>query len=142
MKENINALDEIYKGTIMGINAMTYIMNKVVDKKFKQTLQKELDNYKKIINRITDIYAKYSEGKPMGTNIMTKAMSYAGIEMRTMNDTSNSNLADILIQGMNMGIIEGRKILNNKRINTEVANIVNKFTDMQEQSVETLKKYL
>ena len=41
-----------------------------------------------------------------------------------------------------MGIIEGRKILNKKKINEEVENIVMKYVSMQEASVEVLKKYL
>ena len=142
MKDNINALDETYKGAVMGINAITYIINKVDDKKFKETLQKELDNYKIITNRITDIYKKYSNKNPEETSFMTKAMSYAGIEMRTINDKSNSKLADLLLQGMNMGIIEGKKIINNKKIDKEITNIINKFISMQEHSVETLKQYL
>lgn len=142
MKENINALDETYKGTVMGINAITYIINKVDDKKFKEVLQKQLDNYKMIAEKITDIYSKYTTKEIEQTSIMTKAMSYAGIEMRTINDKSTSKLADILLQGMNMGIIEGKKIINNKKLNKEVLNIINKFISMQEESVETLKQFL
>ncbi len=59
-----------------------------------------------------------------------------------MNDKSISKLADILLQGMNMGIIEGKKITNNKKLDREIVLIINKFIDMQEKSVETLKQYL
>ena len=41
-----------------------------------------------------------------------------------------------------MGIIEGRKILNNKKIDKEVSNIINNYVTMQEKSVEILKNYL
>jgi hypothetical protein len=47
------------------------------------------------------------------------------------------------MQGTNMGIIEGRRLLNqNQNIETDVKNILNDFVVMQEDSVETLKKYL
>ena len=59
-----------------------------------------------------------------------------------MNDKSISKLADILLQGMNMGIIEGKKIINNKKLDREIVLIINKFIAMQEKSVETLKQYL
>jgi len=74
--------------------------------------------------------------------VMTKAMTWSGIEMKTMNDKSNSKIAELLLQGVNMGIIEGRKILNNKKINKEVNDIIEEYVTMQEDSVETLKKYL
>lgn len=48
-----------------------------------------------------------------------------------------------MMQGTNMGIIEGRRLLNNNpSVDTEVKNILNDFVVMQEDSVETLKKYL
>ena len=47
------------------------------------------------------------------------------------------------MQGTNMGIIEGRRLLNqNQNIEPNVKNILNDFVVMQEDSVETLKKYL
>jgi hypothetical protein len=47
------------------------------------------------------------------------------------------------MQGTNMGIIEGRRLLNqNNDIGPDVENILNDFAVMQEDSVETLKKYL
>ena len=41
-----------------------------------------------------------------------------------------------------MGIIEGKKILNNKEIAQDVNDIVSKYVAMQEKSVEVLKEYL
>lgn len=142
MKEDINALDEIHKGSCMGIDALSFVLEKVEDEKFKQVLEKDYNDYKEIAKRIEEIYKKYDDGKPHETNAMTKAMTWGTVEMKTMNDTSNSKLAELLLQGMNMGIIEGRKILNNKKLNEEVNKIVSEYVIMQEKSVETLKQYL
>ena len=73
---------------------------------------------------------------------MNKAMTWSGVEMKTMNDKSTSNIAELLLKGVNMGIIEGRKILNKKKINHEVSYIVSKYISMQEESVEALKRFL
>ena len=63
--------------------------------------------------------------------------------MKTMSDKSNSKLSELLLQGTNMGIIEGRRLLNNNpSMDTDVKQILNDFVVMQEDSVETLKKYL
>lgn len=41
-----------------------------------------------------------------------------------------------------MGIIEGRKILNNKKLSEEVNSIINEYVNMQEKCAEILKEYL
>ena len=142
MKEDINALDEIHKGACMGKDALTFVMDKVEDDNLKKELEKEYEDYDIIANKIEDIYPKYNEGKPHETSNMNKAMTWSSIEMKTFTDKSNSKIAELLLKGVNMGIIEGRKILNKKNLNKEVDNLVSEYVNMQEESVETLKKFL
>ena len=73
---------------------------------------------------------------------MNKAMTWYGIEMKTTTDHSTSKIAELLVQGTNMGIIEGRKLLNHKDVDKNVEKIAEKYVAMQENSLEELKKYL
>lgn len=41
-----------------------------------------------------------------------------------------------------MGIIEGRKLLNNKSTNKEIESLIKAYVDMQEEAVEKLKQFL
>ena len=49
MQENINALDEIHKGSCMGEDAISFVLDKVSSKKFKKELEKEFNDYKSVI---------------------------------------------------------------------------------------------
>ncbi|MGM9834799.1 MAG: hypothetical protein ACI31M_03375 [Bacilli bacterium] len=143
MKENINALDEINKGATMGIDAIHFILDKVDDKSFEKVLQNQYEKYQTISKKVNEIYSKYnSKDTPHETNAINKAMTWYGIEMKTLTDHSNSKIAELLIKGTNMGIIEGKKILNNKEIDSDVKNIVEEYITMQEESLEELKNYL
>ena len=142
MKENINALDEIHKGACMGVDALSFVLDKVEDEEFKKELKKEYNDYKAIATEIEEIYPKYNDDKPHDTNVMNKAMTWSEVEMKTINDKSNSKIAELLLNGVNMGIIEGRRILNKKKIDDEVSKIVSKYVTMQERSVDVLKSYL
>ena len=62
--------------------------------------------------------------------------------MKTLTDDTTSKLAELLLQGINMGIIEGRRILNKKQIDNKVNEIVSSYVTMQETSMEVIKKYL
>lgn len=140
---NVKVLDEVNKGTTMGMDAISYVAEKVGDERFKKVLDVEYGKYKKIANRVSDIYSQYSQEEPQETNKMDKMMTWYGIQMNTIKDKSNSKISELLMQGTNMGIIEGRRLLNNNpSIDNEIKQILNDFVVMQEDSVETLKKYL
>lgn len=141
-QENINALDEIHKGACMGVDAIHFILDKVEDNGLQDFLNKQYNDYEEICKSIEDIYPKYNDGKPHDTSLMNKTMTWYNIETKTFNEKSTSKIAEILLQGTNMGIIEGRKILNKKNINEEVESIVSNYVTMQEKCVETLKSYL
>ena len=142
-KEEVNVLDELNKGACMGRDAIHFILDKVTDEKLKEELDVQYNKYKEISERIRELYPEYSEDEPHKTNAMNKVMTWYGIEMRTMMDETTSKLAELLMQGTNMGIIEGRRLLNNNpSVDTEVRQILDDFVVMQEDSVETLKKYL
>lgn len=141
--QNLNILDEVNKGATMGMDAISFVSDKVVDSKFKWVLDTEYNKYKKISQRVNDLYDNYSDKEPHETNAMNKMMTWYGIQMKTMVDDSTSKISELLMQGTNMGIIEGRSLLNqNSDIAPDVHNILNDFVTMQEDSVETLKKYL
>ena len=141
---NLNILDEINKGATMGMYAISYVSEKVGDETFSKVLDGEYNKYKDISRRVNNLYSNYSNKEPHETNAMNKMMTWYGIQMNTITDKSNSKISELLMQGTNMGIIEGRRLLNQNQENiaTDVKNILNDFVVMQEDSVETLKKYL
>ena len=144
--QNLNILDEVNKGATMGMDAISYVSEKVSnDNHFKNVLNTEYKKYEKISQRVNDLYSQYTDKEPHETNAMNKMMTWYGIQMKTMTDDTTSKLSELLMQGTNMGIIEGRRLLNqnnNSNIDSNVKNILNDFVVMQEDSVETLKKYL
>lgn len=138
--EDINVLDELSKGACMGMDAIKFILDKVEDESLYKELENQYNQYKEIKSKIDKLYP--SDKEPHETNIMNKAMTWYGIEMNTLTDKSNSKIAELLLQGTNMGIIEGRKLLNHKNSTEEINQLVEEYVKMQEQDVEKLKKYL
>ena len=142
MDNNINTLDELYKGCCMGIDALDFIFSKVEDNSFKEVLEKQKLEYEEFEKEISSLYSKYSKEDIHKTNLATKAMTWYGIEKDTMFDTSISNIADLFIRGTNMGIVEGRKLLNNKTMDKKVHKICSDYVKMQERYLDKLKDYL
>ena len=141
--KNLNILDEVNKGATMGMDAISIISEKVTDSTFKEVLDCEYSKYRNISEKVNDIYSNYSDKEPHETNAMNKAMTWYGIQMKTINDDTTSKLSELLMKCTNMGIIEGRRLLNQHHdAAKDVKDILNDFVVMQEDSIETLKKYL
>ena len=120
----------------------TLLLDKVEDENLKEVLNNQYKNYEDISNQINKLYPKYSDKEPHETNTMNKVLTWYGVEMKTLMDNSSSKIAELLLQGTNMGIIEGRKILNNKKLDSKVHKIAQEYVARQEDAVEKLKKFL
>ena len=142
MDNNINILDELNKGCSMAIQAIDVILKKTDNKEFHDFLVEFNDYYIDMSEEIKELYQEYSDEEIHEVNEMEKVMAWLGIEKDTILDTSVSKLADLLMNGTNMGIIEGRKILNNKKMDDKVHNICEKYVKFQEKYIEKLKNYL
>ena len=126
----------------MGIDSLNLIIPKIDESKFRNLLEKQLIEYKDLSTRITKLYKEYTNTDIHKTNLMTKAMTWYGIEMDTMMDKSISNVADMFIKGTSMGIIEGKRLLNNKTMDKKIKKICKEYIDMQESYINKLEEYL
>lgn len=138
----VDVLDELNKGACMGMDAIKFVIDKVEDEEFRKLLEKQYEGYNRISESICKLYPEYSKDEPRETNAMNKVMTWYGIEMKTLMDSSDSKLAELLLQGTNMGIIEGRRLMNHKHTDEQVEKIVSDYVKNQEKAVEDLKKYL
>ena len=135
-------LNEINKGIKMGMDSISSIAEKVTDDQLKDDLQYEYNQYNAILNDVNAELGKYEEF-PKELNPAQKMMGWFDVQISTMTDDSDSKIAEMLIKGTNMGIIEGVKLLNNNPETTpEIKNILTNFIQFQENNVERLKKYL
>ncbi len=140
--ENLKVLKELHTGAQMGIKAISYVSEKTEDDDFKRELSTQYNQYEDILNKVTDLYNTYGE-VPSTSNVKNDIMTWMGVQMNTMNDKSNSKLSEMLIQGTVMGIIEGRKILNNNpNVDKNIKSTLDEFVQLQENSVTKLKEYL
>jgi len=144
MDENINLtiLNEVNKGAKMGMDSITYVSDKLEQEDMKEELSAQYSGYGKIVEKVNQLFEGYGE-IPDDTPTMDKMMSWMGVQMNTMTDKTNSHIAQMLIQGNTMGIVEGQKLLNhNPDAEDKVKNIINEFISFSQNNIEKMKEYL
>lgn len=142
MNNPVYVLNEINKGIKMGMDSLSNVSEKVGDSNFKDDLLFQYDKYNEILNKVNSELKNYNDF-PAELPPMQKVMGYVDIQVNTLSDKSNSHIAEMLIKGTNMGIIEGVKLKNqNPDIDVQIKNILDEFIQFQENNIEKLKQYL
>lgn len=135
-------LNQVNTGIKMGMDSISNVSKKVTDENLKNDLLFQYDKYNEILNKVNSELKNYNEF-PKELNPMQKTVGWMSVEWNTLDDKSDSNIAEMMLKGTNMGIIEGVKLLNNNpEVDEPIKNILNDFIKFQENNVEQLKKYL
>lgn len=140
--DDLTILNEVHKGVTMGMSSLEEVSKKATDSNFKDELSSQFTTYQTTLNKVNNAFADIGE-IPDDTPINEKIMGWTGIQMNTMKDTSNSKLSELLIQGYDMGVIKGFKLLNQSPEATQsVKDVLNGFIRLQENNINRLKKFL
>ena len=84
---------------------------------------------------------EHQEAKGIGA--MAKISSYLSVNMNTMIDKTSSHLAEMMMQGSNMGIIEiTQKLREYGDADGAVLALGQKLLKTEERNLEQLKKFL
>ena len=140
--DDLTILNEIHKGVTTGMSSLEEISKKTSDQEFKAELSTQYNNYQTTLDKVNEAFDEIGE-IPDDAPMSQKIMGWTGIQMNTMKDTSNTKLSELLIQGYDMGVIKGFKLLNQSPEATQsVKDILNGFIRFQENSINRLKKFL
>ena len=137
-------LCELYKNMKMGSDSIINLMPKVDGKELRQELTAELNRYEELSKEIAkEIYNGGEE--PKEENILAKLGAKMGMAMNTMMDSTDSHIAQMMIEGATMGITENTKLIHeyeNKHCSERSLKLARETVSFMEDSVERMKKYL
>lgn len=147
MNKNINKelLLHIYKDASMGVKTMTDLSKVLISKnnKIKNDIENILKGYEKFLKHSDKLMKDYKVEKEE-TSFLADVGVKMNISMEMMKDNSDSRVANMIIQGLNMGIISMTKKIDdyNKKCDKEILNLAKTFLKYQNENLELLKIYL
>ncbi len=142
MDGNTELLNYIYQNSQMGLHSIEQLLKKTEDGKFKNHLSTQHEEYKAINTQARELLKeKGHEEKDLGA--MAKLTTQFSINVNTLTDHSPSHMAEMMMQGSTMGIIDATKNLN-KYANADEAiiSLGRKLLRTEESNVEHLKGFL
>lgn len=148
MNEQNNAtaslLSELYKNMKMGADGIINLSSKVGEGALRDELARQLDTYESFSKKIEMQLYELGD-KPMEENPLSKFASKVGIAMNTLADSSESHIAQMMIEGATMGVTENTKLLNRyekKDVSPRAITLCRESIEFMEKSIEELKKFL
>lgn len=142
MIEDVKLLNFIYKNAEMGIIGIANIKEDIKSKKFMKVIKEQENDYIAICTEALELLNQEHE-KVEGITPMASLMTMIDAKMKTIKDSSTSNLAKMMMTGNNKGIIEIQEKINNyDGHNKKVISLAKKLLETEKRNLNDLKKYL
>ena len=142
MNETIQLLRDVARNARTGEEAIDQLMEKVESAEMRDELRRERDQYRASARDAESaLAAAGGQAEPVG--MMQKAGMWVGTQMNTLTDRSNAHIAEMVIQGATMGIIEMTKARNTcPDAAPDAAGLASRFIVDQNDIIERQKAYL
>lgn len=142
MNATAEMLNFIYQNSQMGVRTIEQLLDIAEDEEFKQHLKAQYEEYEEIHNIAASLLNKHGYDEK-GINAFEKLRTYLMINMQTFTDKSSSHIAEMLIIGSNMGIIDAIKNLKKYQgVEKEITDLMERLLRFEENNVQQLKKFL
>ncbi len=130
-------LQEMYKNACMGTDSVTTILGKTKDEKLRCELTAQLDGYQN--------FANVTRNKLSGMSATAKIPAEMSIMMTTMVDSSTPKIAEMMINGSTMGVINLKKRIKQAQtegVSQDVVKIASDIMAFEEDNINKMKNYL
>ena len=105
MNETVQLLQDVVRNARTGQDAVEHLMQKTEEGRMREELIREKEDYA-VTRRESEQALVNAGGRAEPVGPLAKAGMWAGLEMDTLADLSDAHLAEIVIQGATMGVIE------------------------------------
>ena len=135
-------LNKVLDNAVMGAEAVKMLFEMVEDDKMMSELKREYEDYGKHAKAAIEALA--SEGlDPEKQGAFSKLGLWSGIQLNTLTSRSNDKLAEIVIQGAVMGVIDLTRLLKEySEIPDGYRKIAEDLISFEEDSVQKMKGFL
>lgn len=142
MNETIQLLRDVFKNARSGEEAVNLLMEKTENHEMRGELDRERRQYRSAAREAERALAE-AGAEPEPESLLQKAGMWAGTQMNTLTDRSNAHIAEMVIQGATMGIIEMTKARNTcPDADPGAASMASRFIVAQNDIIDRQKAWL
>ncbi|HOO22592.1 MAG TPA: hypothetical protein PKY53_02800 [Clostridia bacterium] len=141
MQDEQTCMQEIYRIAKVGMSSIEILRPFSEDRGFRNLLMRQYSEYNALAKEI-EIYCATHNIEIKPNSVFSKAMMFISTAMNTLTDKSNSKLSEIMIQGINMGIISITRVQNSLSDMNAHNHFADRIMVLLTQNLEDLKLFL
>ena len=142
MNDNARLLNFVYQNAQMGVDSIRQLMGIVENKELKEHLKTQFQGYEEFQNTARQVLEENGFDEKE-ISAFSKISTYLMINMQLLTDKSATHIAEMMIQGSNMGVIDAIKNLNEcEDAEQDIRNLMEKLQKFEEHNIEKLKEFL
>ena len=142
MNETVQLLQDVVRNARTGQDAVEQLMQKTAEGSMKEELSREKEDYA-VLRRAGERALRDAGGGAEPVGPLSKAGMWVGLEMETLADRSDSHIAEIVIQGATMGVIEMTRSLNTyDGADPGARGLASRFVVRQNEAIDRQKGFL
>lgn len=140
--DTIKLLKECNAGVKTAVTSIDEVMDSVSDEKMRKLLLECKEKHEKLGNETHVLLNRYHDDEK-DPSPMVKMMSWMKINVKLMQDPSDSVVADLMTDGANMGVKSLAKYLNEyENAEAKVKGIAQELIDLERKLCEDMRAYL
>lgn len=142
MDQTQKLLQSVVENARTGLDACEQLLKKVDDARMRDELMTERAEYQGFVQNAER--ALFAAGaRPHAKNPASRMGMWMGIQMETLTDNSPTHIAEMLIQGATMGVVEMTKDRAAcSDASPEALKLADDFIARQQQAIDSLKLQL
>lgn len=141
--DNARLLNFIYQNSQMGVSTITELMDITTDEAFKEQLHAQLKEYRDIHDRAAQMLQANGFNEE-GLSTFEKIRTYLMINFQALSDDSVSHLAEMLIIGSTMGVIDAIRNIRTyqEKVEPDILQLMEYLREFEENNIKRFKAYL
>lgn len=141
-KDNIRMLNEIVQNTEMGKNTLEELMGLTQDRELKAEMLRQQKRYREINQEAHTALAALGQ-RAKGQSHLAKMNVSMGIRAKTMRDKSTRNIAAMLAQGTDQGVMDCLKAQEDyPGASAGAKNLTSQLLGFQRQAQERWRSFI
>lgn len=141
-RKKIRLADELYKISRMGMEATEIVLPKVGDDGLKEQIERQNSGYKSLVQRSEELLRQSGETPPEERSV-EKWMLRGSTRLGTLLNKSSPHIAEMMINGSAMGILNVTKTLNRSPGEEgQAKELAGEYLAEEQRNIDSLKKHL